>query len=201
MKRLFTILMMCISLCFPAACAQEMELSDFEDLLPIVVFMYHGEDHPEMDRLLLIIVDKESGSAMKATLHKDLFPISEIDAANSESLDTMIDLVAEKLQLPLDKYVAVETSALEALAPGEGKEKSVWEFVQFGFSVIGSVESNLTIFETVDTFRRAFATKENGLEIILPPDIDLDDPLPDEIDWDGIRTELFDAIQKTMSGL
>lgn len=166
MKRLFPILMICISLCFPAACAQEMELSDFEDILPIVVFMYHGADHPEMDRLLLIVVDEENGNAMKATLHKDLFPISEVDAANSESIGTIVDLVAEKLQLPLEKYVAVETSALEALAPGEGKEKSAWEFIQFGFSVMGSIESNLTIFETIDTFKRAFATKENGIEIM-----------------------------------
>ncbi len=198
MKRKLWNLTLCLCLMVTNAIAQPLESAlSFEGLLPVAVILHSGSGEASVKTILLIFVNPSTGKALKATLQPSMFACDTFDAKNADSVNGLLISIGEKLQLPLEKYVCLETSAFIPMQPGEAKGKSVWDLIGLGFSMLGSVETNLPAGQAVALFRRVFAQKDEGLVITLPDDAEQANPSA-EPDWDAMRKVLYSAMEKLL---
>lgn len=201
MKRKLSILALCLCFIVPNAGAQPLEPAiapSSADLLPVAVILHSGSGETSVKTILLIVVNQSTGKALKATLKPDLFLCGAFDAQNADSVYRLLKSIEEGLQLPLEKYVCLEANAFESTKAGEAKGKSVWDLIGLGFSVLGSIETNLPASQAVTTFQRVFAQKDEGIEIMLPDDaVDPASTLA-EPDWNAMRKVLYDAMKEIL---
>lgn len=189
---------LCLCLCTAGYAAKDVyaeEASPLEEVECIAVILHNGGDTPVLENLLLIVVHKDSGKAMKATFHPELFSDESMTVGNAGAREKLLQLLAEKLQLPLAKYVCIGADALGSLDQGEAKEKGFGDLIGLGFSLLGSVETNLSIGETIGTFRRVFAQNEEGLELSFPGDEQNQSAENPYDQWDEIRAVFLKATE------
>lgn len=198
MKRLWIAL---LSLCLvfpqvsPAAEADSPQVPPLPDgLLPIVVFLHRGNGDQALVSTLLIVVNQHTGKSLKATLHPDLLDTPDFQAHEAATIQALLGPLGEKMALPLEKYACLELSALDPLETGEAKDKGPWEVIQLGFSLLGAVNTNLSIGQALSLFQRVFAQKEQGMALWLPEGKSADEPLGQTPDWAAIRETLQTAI-------
>lgn len=201
MKRKLWILALCLCFVVPHACAESPEtagLPGFDGLIPVAVILHNGSGEASVKTILLIVVNQATGRALKATLEPSLFACGAFDATHADSVAGLLKSIGGRLKVPLEKYVCLETGALESMRAGEAKGKSVWDLMGLGFAMLGSVNTNLPAGQAVAMFRRVFAQKDEGMVITLP-DIAADKTqASDEPDWDVMRKVLYGAMEKLM---
>jgi hypothetical protein len=201
MKRKLWILAFC--LCFAvtnagAAFSDTAGTQDFESLVPVAVILHNGSGEASVKTILLIIVNPSTGKALKASLEPSMFACGAFDAANADSVAGLLKSIGDGLQLPLKQYVCLETGALESMQAGEAKGKSVWDLIGLGFSMLGSINTNLPLGEAVAMFQRVFAQKEEGMVITLPDDVSSAAQASAGPDWDAMRKALYGAMEQLL---
>jgi hypothetical protein len=201
MKRKLWILALCLCFVAPNAGAEFTVTAgapDFDSLMPVAVILHNGSGEASVKTILLIIVNPSTGKALKATLEPNMFACGAFDAANADSVAGLLKSIGEGLQLPLEQYVCLETGALESMKTGEAKGKSVWDLIGLGFSMLGSVNTNLPAGQAVALFQRVFAQKEEGVVITLPDNVSDPAQTPAGPDWDAMRKALYGVMEKLL---
>lgn len=197
-KRRLLHLLVCLCCIGTAAFAENNTSADnlpLEDFHFVVVVMHDGGEQAEVENILLIAIHQSTGKALKATFHPAIFCGELFDVNSSDSIAELLQWMEKELTLPLDKYVSIGSDVFSSAEDGSAKEKSMWDLIDLGFSLIGSTNTNLSMGETITTFRRAFAQKEESLEISLPSGTNnevVDSTV--EPPWDEMRGDLFDAL-------
>jgi hypothetical protein len=133
---------------------------------------------------------------MKATLRSTLFPSDDFNPKGKNTIVALLQDMEARLQIPLPHYVCVGLNAFNSMKQGEAKEKGVWDLIEVGFSLLGSVETNLSITQTISVFRQAFSQMESGFDIMLPEDSNTLYQPDGTINWEKIREELYHAINQ-----
>lgn len=201
MKKWLSLFLVCWGLTssWIGASAQDMESPAFhlsDDHMPVVVLLHDGEETSKLVNVLLIVIDRSTGKAMKATLRSTLFPADDFNPKEKNTIAALLQDMEAQLQIPLPHYVCIGLNAFNSMEQGEAKEKSVWDLIEVGFSLLGSVETNLSITQTISVFRQAFSQMESGFDIMLPGDSDTLYQPDGTIDWEKIREELYRAINQ-----
>ena len=192
MKKKIVLCVLCLFFAVPGAIAEKMASAD--NLLPVVVLLYDEASEDVSIDLLLIVIHKSTGRAMKVTLPANQFVDEMFDATNTESHQALLKNMEEVLQIPLEKYVCIGMDALRSLEPGKAKEMGAFDLIGLGLSLIGSTQTNLSIGETVQTFQLAFSEKEEGIEVALPENVTGGEEVLEAEDWAQIRAVLRDVI-------
>lgn len=195
MRKVMLAMVMCLCLIIGGRGAGAAELVWPDDLLPIVVVLHDGSDTGEVQSLLLIVVQTSTGKALKATLRTELFPAAAADMGDADALQTLVQSMGERLEMPLEKYVSLGADALSSMEAGEAREKSLWALIELGTSLLGNARTNLPMGEAISTFQRAFAQQEGNV-IALPEDLEAwGEEAPSEEDWAALREALYRAME------
>lgn len=193
--------LLCFCLIYPVAFAGDAraaEKDSIEDLLPVVTFLYRDGEQTVWEQTLLIVVNQSTGKAMKATLPAALLPAGAFDPHTPQSMEDMVKEIGERLGFPQAYFACLKLDALADLEAESARQKDAWALIRLGLSLLGAVDTNLSLGETVTVFRRAFAQRDTGIELSFPDLCGAGEEGSHGADWEAIRSALAQAADDLM---
>lgn len=193
--------LLCFCLIHPfafAGGARAAEKDSIEDLLPVVTFLYRDREQTVWEQTLLIVVHQSTGKAMKATLPAGLLPAGAFDPQTPQSMEDMVKEIGEKIGFPQAYYACLRLDALADLEAESARQKDAWALIRLGLSLLGAVDTNLSLGKTVSVFRRAFAQGDTGIELSFPELCGAGEEGLHSADWEAIRSALSQAAEQLL---